>query len=103
MLQVQVLHLVDAARRASVPEQTAPGASENNSRLQRRARRLRGPESNHARVRGGVVSSPIHRARLLFHHPPTATPACAIKIVVKTDEIRVTRTKISQLVRIRGL
>src|SRR5580704_3899195 len=61
-----------------------------------------GPESNHSRVRGGIISGPVDRTRLLFQDPPAAPAAGSIQIVVKSYQIRITRTKIPALMRVRS-
>ena len=41
------------------------------------------PQPNEAGHRIEIVVRPVHRARLLLHHPETATSRTAIEIVVE--------------------
>mmetsp|Transcript_23678 Transcript_23678/g.42202 ORF Transcript_23678/g.42202 Transcript_23678/m.42202 type:complete len:596 (-) Transcript_23678:4562-6349(-) len=67
---------------------------------------LPGPEPHHARQRRRVVGGPIHRSRLLLHHPP-ASSALGMAATGRTDspvQIMVKRLKIGiPLLRIGAL
>ena len=53
-------------------------------------KRLPGPQPHRAVVRRRVPVGPVHRARLLLHHPPAAVPAhAAVQVVVERRDVRV--------------
>ena len=63
--------------------------------------RLPGPGPHHAGQGGGVVAGPVHRPRLLLHHPPAAAPDAAIEVVVEGRDVRVPLAQVAQLLRLR--
>jgi hypothetical protein len=54
---------------------------------------LQCPETHYAGKRSRVVWSPVRRTWLLFHHPPPASSAGTIEVVVEGTEVRIARTK----------
>ena len=56
------------------------------------------PSADHAGQRGWIKRGPVHRSRLLFHHPPTASPAAAIEIVVEGGDIGMALPQITRLI-----
>ena len=60
---------------------------------------LQRPQPHHAGKRCGIVPGPVHRAGLLFEHPPAPTSGAApIKIVMEGGDIGMTLARIRQLV-----
>ena len=51
--------------------------------------RLDRPEPDHAGKRGRVIGGPVHRAGLLFHHPPPAPADSPVQVVVKRLHVRI--------------
>lgn len=63
---------------------------------------LQRPQPHHAGERGGVMRRPVHRTRLLLHHPPALTPGtAAIEIMVERGDIGMALPRITQLVVVR--
>jgi len=64
--------------------------------------RFQRPEPHHSRQGRGIETRPIHRARLLFHHPPaTLSLATAIQIMMEIGCIGVALVPICLLFSLR--
>ncbi len=51
------------------------------------------PKAHHALCRYRIVIRPVHRARLLLHHPePTAFGGAAIEIMMPSSNVRMARS-----------
>ena len=59
--------------------------------------RFERPQPHHAGQRRRIKPRPIHRTRLLFHHPPAALCTAAIEIVVKCRDVGMALAHITQL------
>jgi hypothetical protein len=85
--------------RASAPARRGPAASGSSSPPRPRGRRPPTPRAAPCRQRRGVPGRPVHRARLLLHHPPAAPPHAAVEVVVEGLHVGVALPQVARLVR----
>ena len=57
---------------------------------------LPSPGADHSGNRRGIIGRPIHRPRLLFHHPPTPPTTGSVEIMVKAGDVGMALTHIGE-------
>ena len=67
------------------------------------SKRFQGPQANHAGSRSRIVGGPVHRPRLLFHHPETRLAQAARLIVIVGGEIRAPGAHVLARIARRGV
>ena len=72
--------------------------AEKTDQLRAVRHRLQRPQPHHAGQWSRIVRRPVHRARLLLHHPPAALGTAPVEVMVKGRDVRPALPRVSLFV-----